>query len=198
MLRALRFTGIVCFILGFAGVEKSEAQTYDFAFTGIGLTGTAILATNGSLGIISAGTSITYGGLTGSLYTAGGIGGNPSFGTNPILSSVTASPYFSTFVTGDAVFKMSDNTYDVIYNATGTNDAFLLCPDVTCSTGSTGAPITVENMTIQGGAAPLPGAGIYSWMTLIAGGLWISRKKIQALAKPTADGFARVLASARS
>ncbi len=46
------------------------------------------------------------------------------------------------------------------------------------------------NSTFQAapGPAPIPGAGRYSWIVLLIGGMWINRKKIRRLAKGAAGG----------
>ena len=60
-------------------------------------------------------------------------------------------------------------------------------------------PVTAGNPTVSSASAPapIPGAGLYSWLALIIAGLWIKRKTIQALAKETKHGVVRVLGSAR-
>ena len=189
MLRVLRVTGIVCFILGFAGVERSEAQTYNFSFTA-GALGTAsinfIMGAGTSVSSVSGGTGF----LTGAILSTSssniyGVGTAPTF--------TTTSPYFANGgifpqnlsevrAAGSEYFFEGSGAGPVINKAAGI--AYSIS-NITCSPGCAASP------------SPIPGAGLYSWLALIIAGLWIKRKTIQALAKETKLGVVRVFGSAR-
>ncbi len=198
MLRVLRFTGIVCFILGFAGVERSEAQTYNFALSGTGwsiASGLVTFSGNNVTAISGTATGLATQGIANGVFSWSSphSAGFLTFisTTNYVVDVLQFAPGTSpeiffgdgpTFIhwcggSGGSVCNYSFNASGSgVDSSNGTNIVYANC--------ATACALTAAS------PAPTPGAGLYSWLALILGGVWINRKKIQALAKRAADGFA--------
>ncbi len=184
LLITVGFAASVCLASGTA--VRASVLTWIFA------PGSTVTLTNGitetlagsftydPTGVLAAANIAVSGATFNATYTYSDCGvfscGMNYFFTAANGTGDTAGPYtlftFSNALDGntvpDALRQGNGNNY--FYNAAG-NTTY-----VATSTTASVSPTPV----------PVPGAGLYSWLALIAGGLWINRKKIQALAKGTA------------
>jgi hypothetical protein len=158
----------------FGSNVAASAQTYDFSFTSNLGNGSILLQTIGGATVQSAsdGTGLLAGA---SLTTSGPFG----FGGSPTLISTTMAPYFSTHTANWIALQDTSTGYD--YLLCSGNCTVEVPQDqifqsrITDPETGTGIAI-LANETLERTPAPVPGAGLYSWMTLIIGGLYINRK----------------------
>jgi len=147
------------------------AQTYDFSFTAEGVQGSAVLVTNGSLGLIS-GTTLTFpAGVSGTLSS--NAPGASTYGTMPMLMSTSAQPYFSNTPANDPVFFMSNDEYDIVTPST------LFVEEG----GPNYFAFPISNESLSSTPAPIPGTGVLSYLALGLGGLFFYRKRLWRAAR---------------
>ncbi len=170
--------------LGFGG-QQASAQTYNFSFNSGAGSGSIALVLSGLqvTGVVSgSGTSLLSGGTLSTINNANGTG------TNPTLSNILGPTYLTSTASQYLVIDTATQQFQFL-NFTdvgmGINLDQVRFYDAPGAAANLVVGFNIDTTLVQG-PAPVPGAGLYSWMALIAGGLWINRKKIQGLAKGAA------------